>query len=594
MSTTKKNGAENIHWDLGDLYASAEDPRLQQDLKESLSRAERLAKRFRGRLAALSAAELYDLLAEYEQIGEVAGKIGAYAYLAWSTDTEDAARGKLLQAVTEHAARLQQELLFVELEWAKIEDQKAKPLIAHQALAGYRHWLTLVRRYRPHLLSEPEEKILAEKAVTGKSAWKRYFEEVMGASRYELDGQNLPQQVVLSRLHDPDREARRLAAASLTEGMKKLQRTTVFIFNNILADKSSDDRLRGYPAWISARNLSNQTDDATVEALIAAVTSRYDMVARYYRLKRDLLGLPELYDYDRYAPLPAAGVSYTWEEARTQVLNAYGRFHPRLAELARAFFERRWIDAAVRPGKRGGAYSHGVVPSVHPYVFLNYQGTPRDVMTLAHELGHGVHQTLAASQGLLQAGTPLTTAETASVFGEMLVFQELINREDNPRARLSLLVQKIEDIFATVFRQVAMNRFEDSIHRARRNEGELEAERFAALWSETQEAMYADSVTLTDNYRTWWSYIPHFIHSPGYVYAYAFGQLLVLALYARFTEGLKDFPDLYLEMLAAGGSDWPERIVKPLGVDLKDPLFWQKGLSMIDKLVQQAEELAAD
>jgi oligoendopeptidase F len=593
MNEKTKHGAENIHWDLGDLYASAGDPNLQRDLKESLSRARQLAERYRGRLASLSAAELRELLLEYEQIGELAGKTGAFAHLSWSTDTEDSERGRLLQTVTEHGSRLQQTLVFLELEWAQVPEERARTLIDHDELTGYRHWLTLARRYRPHLLSEPEEKILAEKAVTGKSAWKRYFEETMGAARYELDGRLLPQQAVLSRLHDPDREVRRRAAAALTEGMKALQRTTVYIFNNILADKASDDRLRAYPTWISARNLDNQIEDATVEALITAVTSRYETVARYYRLKRKLLKLPELYDYDRYAPLPAGRRSYSWEEARTRVLEAYARFHPGMEASARAFFDKRWIDAAMRPGKRGGAYSHGVVPSVHPYVFLNYQGTPRDVMTLAHELGHGLHQTLAGRQGLLQAGTPLTTAETASVFGEMLVFQDLMDREDDPRARLSLLVQKIEDIFATVFRQVAMNRFEDLIHRTRRRQGELDGERFAALWMQTQSAMYADSVTMTEDYRSWWSYIPHFIHTPGYVYAYAFGQLLVLALYARYSEGHANFPDLYLQMLAAGGSDWPERIVAPLGVDLKDPQFWEKGLGMIDALVEQAETLAA-
>jgi len=589
-----KTDSDGIRWDLSDLYDSALDPRLERDLAETLKRAQALAERCRGRLAALTAAELRELLVEYEQIAELAGKAGAYAFLSWSTDTEDPARGKLLQTVTEHSSRLQQALVFLELEWAQLPEEQASALIEHNDLSGYRHWLTLARRYRPHLLSEPEEKILAEKAVTGKSAWKRYFDEVMGASRYELEGKLLPQQSVLSRLHDPDRETRRRAAEALTEGLAGLERTTVFTFNNILADKSSEDRLRSYPTWISARNLDNQIDDVTVEALIKAVTSRYGTVARYYRLKRELLKLPELFDYDRYAPLPATGRSYTWAEARSRVLEAYEDFHPRLAASARDFFEKRWIDAAVQPGKRGGAYSHGTVPSVHPYVFLNFQGTPRDVMTLAHELGHGVHQSLAARQGYLQAGTPLTTAETASVFGEMLVFHRLMEREKNPRARLALLVQKIEDVFATVFRQVAMNRFEDAIHNARRRGGELDAPGFASLWMETQKAMYADSVTLTEDYRLWWSYIPHFIHTPGYVYAYAFGQLLVLALYARYEEGRRDFPGLYLDMLAAGGSDWPERIVAPLGVDLKDPRFWEKGLNMIDELVSQAEALAAE
>jgi oligoendopeptidase F len=323
------------------------------------------------------------------------------------------------------------------------------------------------------------------------------------------------------------------------------------------------------------------------------VTSRYDIVARYYRLKRKLLGVDVLFDYDRYAPLPAADRRYSWDEGRAVVLDAYAQFHPRMAEIAGMFFEQNWIDAPVRPGKRGGAYSARVVPSVHPYVFLNYQAKPRDVMTLAHELGHGVHQYLAREQGLLQSDTPLTTAEMASTFGEALVFSDMMARERDPHVRLAMLTAKLEDSFATVFRQVAMNRFEDAIHTTRRNEGELTAERFSALWLETQRAMFGDSVTLTDDYGLWWSYIPHFIDYPGYVYAYAFGELLVLALYARYQEVGPDFADGYIDALRAGGSNWPHEIVRPLGVDLNDPKFWHQGLQILEDQVSQAETLAA-
>ena len=372
-----------------------------------------------------------------------------------------------------------------------------------------------------------------------------------------------------------------------------MQRTAASVFNNILADKASDDRLRSFPTWISDRNLSNEVDDRTVEALVDAIASRYDIVARYYRLKRKLLGLAELLDYDRYAPLPSADHPYRWAEAKEIVLESYARFSPRMAGIAAQFFEERWIDAAVRPGKRGGAFSAGTVPSVHPYILMNYTARARDVMTLAHELGHGVHQKLAGVQGLLQAGTPLTTAETASVFGEMLVFQELIARERDPRARLAMLTSKIEDSFATSFRQISMNRFEHAIHTARRAEGELSVERFSELWLQTQQAMFGDSVTLAGNYGLWWSYIPHFINSPGYVYAYAFGELLVLALYARYAAAGAGFAETYLAMLEAGGSNWPYEVVKPLGVDLRDPGFWKNGLGLLDDLVREAEELAA-
>jgi oligoendopeptidase F len=333
-------------------------------------------------------------------------------------------------------------------------------------------------------------------------------------------------------------------------------------------------------------------DDATIEALIEAVTSRYDIVSRYYRLKQRLLGLDELKDYDRYAPLPAAHRKHSWIDAKDYVLSAYRQFHPQMGDIAEEFFQKRWIDAAIRPGKRGGAYSHGAVPSVHPYIFLNYEGTPRDLMTLAHEMGHGIHQMLSREQGILQADTPLTTAETASVFGEMLLFQDLLSKEKDPKVRLSMLVGKIEDSFATVFRQVAMNRFENAIHEARRGEGELSADRFSGLWQSTQKSMFEDSVSLTEDYRIWWSYIPHFIHSPGYVYAYAFGELLVLALHTRYREMGDEFPKLYVKLLRAGGSDWPHNLVKPFDVDLADPGFWHGGLGILEELVRQAEELA--
>ena len=371
-----------------------------------------------------------------------------------------------------------------------------------------------------------------------------------------------------------------------------MSRTTTFIMNNILADKASDDRLRSYPTWISARNMGNEVDDGTVDALVAAVTSRYDIVARYYNIKRRLLGVDELFDYDRYAPLPSADKHYAWDEARSIVLNAYASFDPRLSDIAAMFFDRRWIDAAIRPGKRGGAFSAGTVPSVHPYILMNYEARPRDVMTLAHELGHGVHQKLSGVQGLLQADTPLTTAETASVFGEMLVFQDLLAREDDPKIRLAMLTSKIEDSFATAFRQISMNRFEQAAHTARRSEGELSAERISELWMGSQRPMFGDSVTLTDNYAIWWSYIPHFIATPGYVYAYAFGELLVLALYARYKQAPAGFADAYVGMLTAGGSNWPHEIVKPLGVDLTDPAFWQNGLDILAEMVGEAEELS--
>ncbi|UCF97791.1 MAG: M3 family oligoendopeptidase [Spirochaetaceae bacterium] len=586
------SGAEEVLWDLSDLYSGGDDPQIEKDLSESQQRAQSFASSYRGRIGEMDAAALARLLGEYEEILELSGKAGTFTYLNWSTNTEDPARGALLQRLQEHSSQLQQQLLFFELEWAHVEDKRAQELMADEALAHYSFWLTLARRYRPHLRSEAEEKILAEKSVTGRSAWIRFFDEVHGGARYTLDNQQLPQQSVLTKLYDPDRVQRKRAAEAFTTGLQNMRRVNTYVFNNLLADKASDDRLRSYPSWISSRNLANQIDDATVEALVKAVTDRYGIVARYYTLKKKLLGLDELLDYDRYAPLPSANRRYPWQEAMQTVLDSYAGFHQEMGRIAESFFSNNWIDAAVQPGKRGGAYSHGAVPSVHPYIFMNFEGTPRDVMTLAHEMGHGVHQYLSRDQGILLSDTPLTTAETASVFGEMLVFQKLIAEEKDPRIRLSMLVQKIEDTFATVFRQTAMNRFEEAIHTARRSDGELTAERFSELWMKTQNKMFEESVTLTDNYGIWWSYIPHFIHSPGYVYAYAFGELLVLALYSRYQDSPEGFPAAYRDLLAAGGSNWPEELVRPLGVDLKDPKFWDKGLSMIEGFVEQAEAMA--
>jgi oligoendopeptidase F len=589
---TRLTGAEQVAWDLGDLYSAADDPRLTGDLDQADARAASLHEQYYGGIADLSPEQLHAMLREYEAIYELVAKVGSYAYLFWSANTADPARGALMQRATERESRLSQELVFVELEWANAPDDMAQKLIESPELAHYRHYLEKARLYRPHVLSEPEERVLAEKSVTGRSAWERFFSETLSAATFELDGVKLPKEKVLSKLHEADRDLRKRASASVTAGLRDLSRTSTYIFNNLLADKASDDRLRHYESWISARNLANEVDTPVVEALVRAVTGRYDIVARYYRLKRRLLGLDELFEYDRYAPLPTAQHFYPWEETRQIVLDAYRAFHPRMAEIAGWFFAKGWIDAAIRPGKIGGAYSAGTVPTAHPYVLVNYEARPRDVMTVAHELGHGVHQTLSRGQGMLQMHTPLTTAETASVFGEMLVFQDLMRRESDPQVRLSMLTGKLEDSFATVFRQVSMNRFEDAIHGARRNEGELTTERYNELWLETQRAMFTDSVTLTGDYGLWWSYVPHFVNTPGYVYAYAFGELLVLALYARYQQIGGEFPDRYLEMLSAGGSNWPHEIVRPLGVDLKDLNFWNNGLQILDNMVSEAEKLA--
>jgi oligoendopeptidase F len=590
METLARTGAEDIHWNLLDLYP--DHATLEADLALVHAEAEGFATTYRGQMPHLAAEALAEALRRYEGLQDRMGRAATYAFLHWCTDTGDPARGALLQKVEEALTQTSQHLLFLELEWTALDEAPALALLADEALAPYRHFLEVKRLLKPHLLSEPEEKILVEKSVTGVSAWNRFFDETLGALRCELDGETLTEQQVLSRLHDTDRSVRQRAALTFTEALQANRHTLTFCFNTILADKASNDRLRHFPSWISSRNLSNEVADATVEALLAAVTARYDLVARFYTLKRTLLGVAELYDYDRYAPLGEADTHYDWNAARALVLEAYADFHPEMGQIAAQFFTHAWIDAALAPNKRGGAFSHGAVPSAHPYILMNYTGKIRDVQTLAHELGHGIHQYLSRRQGVLQADTPLTTAETASVFGEMLVFQRLTRQEPDPRNRLAMLVSKIDDTMATVFRQVTMNRFEDRIHTHRRTHGELSADDFRTHWLETQQAMFQGSVTLGDHYGHWWSYIPHFLHSPGYVYAYAFGELLVLALYARYLQEGPSFAGRYLGLLQAGGSDWPHVLVGRLGIDLTDLDFWQQGLSAIEALIAEAEHLA--
>ncbi|MEX2602464.1 MAG: M3 family oligoendopeptidase [Balneolaceae bacterium] len=588
----RQTGAEEVVWDLSDLYASPDDPSLAEDRIRVVEESESFAERYRGKVQSLSRQEFAVALKEYERIGRMAGKIGSYAYLVWSADTENPALGKLVQEANELGSEISQILVFFRLEWLALEDQQVAEWMDSEELAPWKHYLETSRLYKPYTLEEKQEQILSAKSVTGRSAWNRYFDETLGAARFDLDGEELTEQQVLSKLHDSDRNLRKRAHTSLTQTFQKESRTLTFIFNTLLADKHTNDKLRGYESWIHSRNLANETDAGSVDALITSVTGNYPVVQRYYRLKRSLLGLDRLYDYDRYAPLMKNRKRITWQEARKMVVDAYSRFHPRMGDIADEFFEKRWIDAAVRPGKRGGAYSASTVTTVHPYIFMNFDGQLRDVQTLAHELGHGVHQYLSRKQGDLQSGTPLTTAETASVFGEMLVFESLLDKIEDPRERLALLISKIDDTVATVFRQISMNRFEEAIHTARREKGELTTEQFSDYWEEQQKALYGDSVTLTREYRLWWCYIPHFLHSPGYVYAYAFGELLVLALYQSYKESGEGFSENYLELLESGGSEWPHQQLARLDMDIRDPKFWSQGLQIFESMVEQAEKLA--
>jgi oligoendopeptidase F len=585
-----QTGAEGIQWDLSDLYS---DPGILEKAVEGTSaEVDDFAKTYKGRVASLGAAHLAESLRQFELLQDKLGRAFTYVFLNWCTNTEDSERGALLQRVREQGNLIAQKILFYEIELIQMEDAKASQLLASSELAHFKHFLEVLRLKQKHVLTEPEEKILSEKAVTGPEAWNRFFDETLGRTRFDFRGEELTEQEILSKLYDADREVRKDAAGSFTSGLHTQLKSLTYIFNTILAEKASDDRLRNYDHWLASRNLSNEISDEAVEALINSVTKRYDLVGRFYSLKKRILGLDELHDFDRYAPVGGPEDLYQWEHTKSLVLEAYSSFHTKMGSIASKFFDCCWIDAAVVPGKRGGAFSHRAVPQVHPYIMMNFTGNVRDVQTLAHELGHGVHQYLSRQQGSLQGSTPLTTSETASVFGEMLVFEKLLQAETDPSKRLALLISKIDDTIATVFRQVAMNRFEDQIHTIRRTEGELSVERFSECWIESQQQMFQGSVILGEHYQIWWSYIPHFVHTPGYVYAYAFGELLVLALYEIYQRDRARFPELYLELLTAGGSDWPHVLLGKLGVDLQDPGFWQEGLQAIESLIVQAEELA--
>jgi len=599
VSTSEPNDPElaQTAWDLEPLVDGEGEAGVESRLRDALTRSQAFAERYTGKLDGLDSAGLGEAMAELAEIYELLGRAGSYAALRFSTDTAAPENGALLQKVQEGETQISTTLLFFELEWAALSDERSEELLAGEDLDFCRHYLRNARRYREHLLTEPEEKILAEKALTGAGAWSRLFEELTSAIEVELPGEHAPADpvaldVALNKLMDADREVRRSTAEAVSAALAPGLRTRAFLFNTLLADKATDDRLRRYPSWLAARNLSNEASDESVQALIDAVHGRFEIARRWYRLKARLLGVERLADYDRMAAVTADEVTYSFADGREIVLDCYSSFSPELGALAKRFFDERWIDAPVRPAKRGGAFCAPAVPSMHPYVLLNYTASRRDVLTLAHELGHGVHFALAARQGVFHQGTPLTLAETASVFAETVVFGRLLAEDSSPASRLALLASNLEDTIATVFRQVAMNRFEDLVHTERRERGELSVARFGELWAESQSELLGDSVEITDGYRSWWSYIPHFIGSPGYVYAYAYGQLLALSVYQRYEQQGTELVPRYLEMLAAGGSRSPEELGQIVGIDLSDPGFWDAGLDLVERQLQDAEAAA--
>lgn len=590
--------AIGVNWDLEPLLDGA------ADVDELLDRADVITDELvadgRGRIAQMTAAELGAFYAKYSTMIELSSRAGNYASLVFAADTAKPENGALMAHVEERSTATSTKLIFIDLEWAAASDDHVDAVLSDpaQGLDFVRHYLRSQRRYSQHVLTEPEERILTEKSVTGSSAWGRLYDEVSAAMEVDLvqaDGatQTVPLMQGLAMLQHPDRGIRVGAHEAITRGLQPGLRTRAFIFNTLVNDKQVDDRLRTYPSWISSRNLANEASDESVQALVDSVVARYDIPQRWYTLKAKILGVDTIADYDRMASVAVAETHVPWSAATETVIDAYSSFSGELAGIVQRFLREDWIDAPANPGKRGGAFCAYTVPSHHPYVLLNWTSKTRDVATLAHELGHGVHGYLARQQGVFQMTTPLTLAETASVFGETVTSKRLLSTLSDPNERLALLAATLEDSIATVFRQVSMNRFEHSVHEARRNEGELAVERFNELWEASQAPLFGPSVQITEGYRIWWSYIPHFIHTPGYVYAYAYGQLLALSVYKRYEEVGDEFVPRYLDLLRAGGSMSPQDLGRIVDCDLADPEFWNGGLAIVDEQLTAAEDAAA-
>ena len=582
-------------WNLNDLYAGMDDPALQRDLAAGDAECAAFEGAFRGKLADLAAGggkALAEAVKRYEAIEDRLGRLYSYASLLYAGATTDPARAKFYGDVRERITNASIHLLFFTLELNRVDDAVLESAMADSALGHYRPWIEDVRKEKPYQLEDRVEQLFHEKSVTGYSAWNRQFDETITGLRFKVGGKSLAIEPTLNLLVDADGKKRRAAAEALAATFKENLRAFTLITNTLAKDKEISDRWRGFNDVADARHLSNRVEREVVEALVEAVRAAYPKLShRYYVLKAKWFGKKKLPHWDRNAPLPKVPQrTIAWPDARKTVLTAYGDFSPKMAEVADRFFEKNWIDAPVREGKQPGAFAHPTVPSAHPYVLLNYMGKPRDVMTLAHELGHGVHQVLAAPNGPLMAQTPLTLAETASVFGEMLTFRKLLGETKDAKQRKAMLAAKVEDMINTVVRQIAFYTFERKVHLERRN-GELTAETICDLWMSVQAESLGPAIELKEGYETFWSYIPHFIHSPFYVYAYAFGDCLVNSLYAVYEKSSSGFAERYLEMLSAGGTKHHSELLAPFGLNARDPKFWDGGLSVIAKLIDELESL---
>ncbi len=584
-------------WRLEDLYESMDSPRFAADLERAQREAKQFSESWRGKLAAVAETanggeRLAEAVRTYEALQDLIGRVMSYASLLYASDTSDPARAKFYGDTNERVTALTGDLLFFELELNRIDDERLEAALAVPALGRYRPWLEDVRKEKPHQLADDIEQLFLEKSVSGAAAWNRLFDDTMSSLRFDFEGESLTLEPLLGKLQDPDERKREAAANALAATLGANLRLFSLIANTLAKDKEISDRWRKFADVANSRHLANRVEREVVEALVAAVSEAFPRLShRYYALKARWFGKERLAHWDRNAPLPDAPQRlYQWETARDTVLDAYARFSPRMADIARRFFDEGWIDAPVRPGKAPGAFAHPTTPSAHPYVLVNYLGKPRDVTTLAHELGHGVHQVLASVNGALMAPTPLTLAETASVFGEMLTFRSMLAAVSDPAERKSMLAAKVEDMLNTVVRQIAFYKFERLLHLERRK-GELTAERISELWMSVQAESLGPAIELKPGYETYWAYIGHFIHSPFYVYAYAFGDCLVNSLYGVYENAREGFAERYLAMLSAGGSKSYTELLKPFGLDARDPAFWSIGLSVIERMIGELEAM---
>jgi oligoendopeptidase F len=599
MTTTDPAAATGVTWDLSDLFAGSDDPTIMATLDAAKRDAEAFAGAYRGKInvdGGPDAALLLKGLEDYEDLHERIGRVAAYAHLLYDTDTRDATARDLLQKVEQRTTELRNLTLFFDLEWLELDDAVVNRLVADQRLAPYLHYLQHERAFRPHRLSEPEEKIVNEKDQTGQRAWQRLHTETVSALSFPLERDGKTEDLTLEQIralmYEPDRGVRRAAHEALYKVLGGQAQLLTFVYDTLIQDHQAMDRVRAYPNPMRSRHLGNEVDDAAIDTMMRVVERNYGLAHDYFQVKAKVLGLGTLELYDQYAPFRQSDSKVPWHEAERMVLESYGAMDPSFRRAAEEFFERRWIDAEPRQGKRGGAYCWSVSPKLHPYVLCSYNGSPRDAMTVAHELGHGLHGMLARKQSLFNYHSTLPLAETASVFGEMMVFDRLAEREPDKEARLGLVASKIEDAFATVFRQNVLTRFEQGAFEAR-TKARLTPEKLGEVWLEANRPYYGGAVQMTSGYEWGWTYISHFIQARFYCYAYVFGQLLVLALYRMYQEEGKAFVPKFVRLLESGGSDTPDNLLKPLGVDFRQEAFWQKGFDELKRLVDWAKELSA-